>query len=124
MGITFNHSILAAQDRNVSAQFFAELFGLAEPTHWGPFATVRLEDSVHLHFAEPPVESIQVQHYAFLVDDERFDEIYGRILERSLEHWADPQREKPGQINTLNGGRGVYFLDPAGHGLEILTRPE
>jgi extradiol dioxygenase family protein len=57
------------------------------------------------------------------VDDERFDSIYGRIQERGIDHWADPRMSLPGQINTNHGGRGVYFFDPAGHGLEIITCP-
>ena len=43
--------------------------------------------------------------------------------ERKLDYWGDPARQKPGEIYTWNGGRGVYFLDPSGHFLEIHTRP-
>jgi hypothetical protein len=67
--------------------------------------------------------TIVSQHYAFLVSEAEFDAIFGRIKARSLEHWGDPAREKPGEIYTWNGGRGVYFLDPDGHFLEIHTRP-
>ena len=123
MSITFNHTIIAARDRQVSASFFTHLFGLPEPTVWGPFVSVMLDEGVFLQFAEPGIDDIQMQHYAFLVDDHSFDEIYGRILQGGIEHWADPQATLPGRINTNHGGRGVYFHDPAGHGLEILTRP-
>ncbi len=122
MGITFNHAIIAAQDRQLSAAFFAHLFGLPEPTTWGPFVSVALGEGVHLQFAEARGD-IQPQHYAFLVDDATFDAIYGRMLGGGLPHWADPQMKLPGQFNTNHGGRGVYFLDPSGHGLEIITRP-
>jgi catechol 2,3-dioxygenase-like lactoylglutathione lyase family enzyme len=123
MGIAFNHSILAARDRLESAEFLAGLLGLAEPTTWGPFAIVTFDDGTFIQFAEPAVDEIQMQHYAFLVDDDAFDAIYQRILDRGLEHWADPRRAQPGRFNTNHGGRGVYFMDPAGHGLEVLTRP-
>ena len=63
------------------------------------------------------------QHYAFLVSEPEFDGIHERILERGLDHWADPGRTRPGEINRNDGGRGVYFLDPDGHVLEALTRP-
>ncbi|WP_420597382.1 VOC family protein [Deinococcus sp.] len=122
MSITFNHAIIAAHDRQASASFFAHLFGLPEPTSWGPFASVMLGEGTHLQFAGVSGE-IQPQHYAFLVDDATFDAIYGRILGGGLAHWADPQMKLPGQINHNHGGRGVYFLDPAGHGLEIITQP-
>ncbi len=124
MTIAFNHTIIAARNRDESAAFFTSLFGLPEPTLWGPFAIVTLDHGVYVQFAEPDVGEIQMQHYAFLVDDPSFDAIYGRLRDGGIDHWADPQLALPGQINTNHGGRGVYFLDPAGHGMEILTRPD
>jgi catechol 2,3-dioxygenase-like lactoylglutathione lyase family enzyme len=122
MTVTFNHTIIAATNRHESAMFYRELFELPEAPSWGVFTNVQLHDGVLLQFAEPPVE-IQMQHYAFLVDDELFDRAYARIRARGIEHWADPHRRRPGETNTEHGGRGVYFLDPAGHGLEMITRP-
>ncbi|HEY1353869.1 MAG TPA: VOC family protein [Ktedonobacteraceae bacterium] len=121
--ITFNHTILAARDRHVSATFFTHLFGLPEPTAWGPFVSVRLDEDLFLQFAEPGINDIQMQHDAFLVDDRSFDEISARLLQGGIEHWADPQATLPGRIHTHHGGRGVYFRDPVGHGFAILTRP-
>jgi catechol 2,3-dioxygenase-like lactoylglutathione lyase family enzyme len=120
---TFNHTIIAARDRAESARFFREVFELADAPSWGPFTNLVLDGGVLLQFAEPPVEQIQMQHYAFLVDDELFDRAYARLVERGVEHWADPQMRRSGETNTEHGGRGVYFLDPAGHGLEMITRP-
>jgi catechol 2,3-dioxygenase-like lactoylglutathione lyase family enzyme len=121
--VLFNHSILAARDRQESARFLSDILGLAEPTSWGPFTQVELDGGVTIQFAEPPVEAIQMQHYAFLVDDERFDAILARIQERGIPYTADPNPSRPQQINTNHGGRGFYFFDPAGHGFEVLTRP-
>jgi catechol 2,3-dioxygenase-like lactoylglutathione lyase family enzyme len=86
------------------------------------FTNLRLDDGVLLQFAEPPVD-IQMQHYAFLIDDELFDRAYQRLRDRGIEHWADPQMRRPGETNTEHGGRGVYFKDPAGHAIELITRP-
>jgi len=122
MAIAFNHTIIAAKDRNESARFFREIFELPEAPSWGPFTNVQLEGGVLLQFAEPPVD-IQMQHYAFLVDDELFDRAYARLQADGIEHWADPQMKLAGQTNTEHGGRGVYFKDPAGHALEMITRP-
>lgn len=123
MAIAFNHTIIAAHDKHESATFFTEIFGLPEPTLWGPFAIVTLDQGVFVQFAEPGVAEIQMQHYAFLVDDKSFDDIYGRLVAAGIAHSGDPQGTMPDQINTNHGGRGVYFRDPAGHGLEIITRP-
>ena len=124
MTVSFNHTIVAARDKHESARFFTELFGLADPTPFGPFLVVRLDHGASLDYADmPDGEEIYPQHYAFLVSDDEFDAIYARIRTRGLQHWADPRGERPGQINDRDGGRGVYFPDPAGHHLEILTRP-
>ncbi len=123
MTVAFDHCIVFADDARVSATFLATLFGLPEPVAWGPFVSVTLEGGVVIQFAAPGIE-VQPQHYAFRVGEDAFDAIYGRILEHGMEHWADPRREQPGTFNRANGGRGVYFRDPAGHGLEILTRPD
>jgi hypothetical protein len=63
------------------------------------------------------------QHYAFLVTEAEFDEIFARIRERRLPYWADPGRTQRDQINEWDGGRGIYFEDPNGHVLEAITRP-
>ena len=122
MPATFNHTIIAARDREESARFFRELLELREAPSWGVFTNIQLEDGVLLQFAEPSVE-IQMNHYAFLVDDDLFDRAYQRLRDRGIEHWADPQTRRPGETNTEHGGRGVYFKDPAGHGIELITRP-
>jgi catechol 2,3-dioxygenase-like lactoylglutathione lyase family enzyme len=122
MTVTFNHTIIAAKDRNESARFFRELLELREAPSWGVFTNVRLDEGVLLQFAEPPVE-IQMQHYAFLVDDDLFNRAYRRLRDGRVEHWADPQMTRQGETNTEHGGRGVYFKDPAGHAIEIITRP-
>jgi catechol 2,3-dioxygenase-like lactoylglutathione lyase family enzyme len=124
MPIEFNHTIVAAHDKRESAEFFTELFGLPSPVPFGPFLTVTLEHGANLDYADvSDGEEIRPQHYAFLVSENDFDEIYGKIESRGLQHWADPGAHRPGEINTRDGGRGVYFRDPAGHYLEILTRP-
>jgi catechol 2,3-dioxygenase-like lactoylglutathione lyase family enzyme len=123
MSVSFNHTIIVARDRNASARFFRELLELDEAPSWGPFTNIQLHDGTLLQFAEPPVEHIQMQHYALLIDDELFDRAYRRLVERGVEHWADPQMKRPGETNTGHGGRGVYFKDPAGHAIELITRP-
>jgi extradiol dioxygenase family protein len=121
--ITFNHTIVAAKDKKQSATFLTELFDLPSPTLWAHFMIVTIGD-VSLDYADVPEgEDVHPQHYAFLVSEDEFDAIYGRIRERGMQHWADPRGTRPGEINHNDGGRGVYFQDPAGHYLEILTRP-
>ena len=117
--VHFNHTIIPASDKLAAARWFAELFGVGEPVGGSVFAAVELDGGVVMLFAE---NGSVTQHYAFLVGEEEFDAILARIQERGLDHWADPGRAQPG-INTLHGGRGVYFEDPYGNLLEAITRP-
>ena len=121
MAVQLNHTIVAARDRHASAAFLADVLGLAPPTTFGPFAVVELANEVSMDFMDDP--EIHPRHYAFLVSEGEFDEIFGRIRERGLDFWADPFDRQPGEINTHDGGRGVYWYDPNGHKLEIITRP-
>ena len=121
MPVHLNHTIVAARDRHEAANFLAEILGRNPPTTYGPFAVVELDNDVSLDFFDDP--EVHPRHYAFLVSEAEFDEIFGRIQERRLDFWADPFERLPGEINTNDGGRGVYWKDPNGHVLEIITRP-
>ena len=122
MAIRLNHTIVAARDKETSAKFLTEILGLSAPSLLGPFAVVRVSEDTSLDFITAQGE-ITSQHYAFLVDENEFDEIFERIRKRRLTYWADPGRNERDQINTWDGGRGLYFDDPNGHLLEIITRP-
>ena len=122
MAVQLNHTIVAVRDKQESATFLSEILGVGKPVPFGPFLVVEVDNEVSLDFADDH-GPVHPQHYAFLVDEERFDEIFGRIRERGLAYWADPFRRLPGETNTNDGGRGVYWEDPSGHFLEIITRP-
>jgi hypothetical protein len=122
MPIHLNHTIVAAHDKHESATFLAEILGVAPPTPYGPFLVVEVDNGVQLDFSEEPGE-VHPQHYAFLVGEAEFDQIFGRIKKRALPYWADPGQRRANEINTNDGGRGVYWKDPNGHFLEIITRP-
>ncbi len=120
--IKLNHTIVYSRDRNASANFLADILGLDAPTPFGIFMEVRLGNDVTLDFAKADGE-IMTGHYAFLVGEKEFDEIFGRIKERGLEFWADPFNSRAGEINHNDGGRGLYFDNPDKHSLEIMTKP-
>jgi catechol 2,3-dioxygenase-like lactoylglutathione lyase family enzyme len=105
-----------------AATFLAGMLGLPGPKKWGPFQVVTTANGVNVDFMDKEGE-IRTQHYAFLVSEGEFDQIFARMKEQGLTHWADPAQTKAGEINRHDGGRGVYFEDPSGHLLEIITRP-
>ncbi|WP_431954881.1 VOC family protein [Nocardia lijiangensis] len=125
MSIQFNHTIVGCRDNRVSAEFWADILGLEIGKEWGPFIELPMSNGVSFDFAVVPGEApeIQPQHYAFLVSEAEFDAAYAKIQRYRLEHWADPRQLAPGEINHNDGGRGVYFLDPSGHFLELITVP-
>jgi len=123
MGIRFNHTIVHSRDPKQSASFLAEILGLPAPRSFGPFLVVELENGASLDFLAADGMEIQLQHYAFLIDEDDFDAIFARVRERGLPYWADPYKRRPGDINHGDGGRGFYFDDPSDHLLEVLTRP-
>ena len=122
MTVELNHTIVHAADRDASANFMAEVFGLPEPRAFGHFLVVQTANGVSLDHMQDP-GPISPQHYAFLVSEAEFDAIFGRVKARGLSYWADPMKTRPGEINHGDGGRGVDFPDPSGHFLEIITRP-
>ena len=120
MSIELNHTIVGATDKHASARFLADILGRTVGADDGPFTPVRLDNGVTLDY----MQRVQVtpQHYAFLVSDEEFDAGFARIRGAGLAYFADPGFQQPGEINTRWGGRGVYFHDPDGHSMELLTR--
>lgn len=122
MSIRLNHTIVHSRDKRESAAFLSEILGVSKPTPYGPFLVVEVDNEVSLDFIDDDA-AISAQHYAFLVEEAEFDEIFARIRDRGLQFWADPGRSRPGSVNTNDGGRGVYWEDPSGHFLEIITRP-
>ena len=124
MAVQLNHTIVNVRDKHEAATYLTELLGLAPYTTYGPFAVVELSNGVSLDFADDTgIGEIVPRHYAFLVSEAEFDEIFGRIKERGIAYAADPFGSQPGEINTNDGGRGVYWDDPNGHRYEIITRP-
>ncbi|NJR56478.1 MAG: VOC family protein [Acaryochloris sp. CRU_2_0] len=122
MSVQLNHTIVWCRDKQKSATFLVEILGLSNPTSFGAMLVVTLNNFVSLDFYERDGE-ISSQHYAFLVGEEEFDQIFTRIRDRGLQYWADPGKQRAGETYQHNGGCGVYFDDPDGHLLEVMTRP-
>jgi catechol 2,3-dioxygenase-like lactoylglutathione lyase family enzyme len=122
VSVQLNHTIVSCRDQQRSASFLSEILGLPPASRFGRFLVVEADNSVSLDFAETS-EKITAQHYAFLVGEEEFDAAFDRIRALDVPYWADPGRTRPAAINNRDGGRGLYFEDPDGHLLEILTRP-
>lgn len=124
MAVQLNHTIVKAHDRRATADFIAEILGNGEPESFADdhFVIVRLSNDVSLDVMWVE-EEFDAEHYAFLVTEEEFDEIFDRLKRKNVDYFADPLAQEAGEINHLDGGRGVYFSGPTGHTLEVITRP-
>lgn len=121
MAVTLNHTIVHAHDSEATGRFLTELLGLPDPKQLAHFTVIQVgATSLDLIQTDEPISS---RHFAFLVSEEEFDEIFARIKNREMPYWADPFRKGPSHINRWDDGRGLYFDDPNGHLLEIITRP-
>lgn len=120
MAVTFNHTIVASREPAAGAAFLADVLGVAAPTRFGSFHVVALDDGANLDYMA--ADEVHPQHYAFLVGEDEFDAITGRLRALGRPTFADPWHREPGH-NTADGGRGAYFDSPEGHNLEVLTRP-
>ena len=116
-----NHIIIPAKDKDASASFLAGILGVQVQPQWGPFRPVQTSNGVTLDFVDS--KDVRTQHYAFLVDDKEFDAGLARLKKDGIKIYGDPHKEQPGKINHHDGGRGVYFEDPNGHLLEMITTP-
>jgi catechol 2,3-dioxygenase-like lactoylglutathione lyase family enzyme len=120
MTITLNHTIVPARDKEASARWFARIFGLTYSGAAGHFAPVAVNDTLTLDFDNR--EGFESHHYAFHVSEEEFDAIFGRLHAEGIPYGSGPRSLDDMDINHRGGGRGVYFVDPDGHVLELLTR--
>jgi catechol 2,3-dioxygenase-like lactoylglutathione lyase family enzyme len=123
MPVELNHTIVFAHDRQESAEFLAGILGLRIGEPWGPFMPIATSNGVTLDYVSLGDGDVAPQHYAFLLGEDEFDAALARIAQAGVTYWADPAMSQPGQINHNHGGRGLYFMDPAGHGMEIITAP-
>ena len=121
MPIELNHTIVHSRDPQTSADFLAGILGRPTPVRFGPFHAVALDNGVTLDFIRADSQLV-VEHYAFLVGEDEFDQIFDRIRARELPYWADPGHQQPGRINHHDDGRGVYWNDPDGHYLYCTSR--
>jgi len=122
MTITLNHTIVPARDKVAAARFFAEIFGLPVDPKTDHFAPVRVNETLTFLFDEE--ESFESHHYAFHVDDSEFEAIFSRIKKAGITYGSAPWSLDDGKFNDWGGGRGVYFKDPNGHVLELMTVPQ
>ncbi len=118
MPIGLDHTIIPSKDQEAGAKLFAKLFGLQYEGKWGHFSPVKVND---LSMDWDTREEFDSHHYAFLVTDQEFDDILGRVKAEGMAYGSGPRSQDDMQINHLHTGRGFYYRDPDGHSFEVIT---
>jgi catechol 2,3-dioxygenase-like lactoylglutathione lyase family enzyme len=123
MPFHLDHTIVPARDKEGAARFFARIFAVEYKGPWGPFAPVKVNDTLTLDFAEytDGRDKFDSHHYAFITTDDEFDAVLERVRKEGIPYGSGPRSLEDMQINHLHGGRGVYFRDPDGHVIEVIT---
>jgi catechol 2,3-dioxygenase-like lactoylglutathione lyase family enzyme len=120
MAVFLDHTIVPSHDSERAARFFASMFGLQYEGPWGHFAPVKVNDGT-LSLDFDTRESFERHHYAFLVKDEEFDAILGRVKAAGRKFGSGPGSQEDMEINHLHTGRGFYFRCDDGHSWEVIT---
>ena len=122
MPVKLDHTIVTARDKTESATFLADVLGLGAPVATGHFLAITLDNGLTLDFSSVEEGAVRPQHFAFEVSEAEFDAVLSRVKERNVPYWADPRQTRPGEVDQRGNGRAIYFADPSGHWLEVLTR--
>lgn len=118
------HTIMTVTDVDATAALLRDVVGLEARPRWGRFLPLETTNGVLLDLAAAPAgEAVPPQHYAFMVSKPDFDAGVAALRARGCPFWAHHTGAGVGAVNTLWGGRGVYFRDGTGHLLELLTVP-
>lgn len=125
MPIALDHTILEVHDLAESLAFYREIVGLEHKGRDGPFEALLIgRDSALDLYDEWPVRG--ARHLAFSMDRDTFAATFERIRDAGIPFGDGPARttnmKGPGPSAGVHGPTdSVYFEDPNGHILEILT---
>lgn len=122
--VELNHLIILAKEKQKTADFITNLLDLpnAIPAD-GPvpnfFLCVQFGNDVMILIME--TKDHPIGHYAFKVTNEHFEKIVNKLKIEKRDFWADPRMQRPFECYIEEGNKGLYVIDPSGHGLEVLT---
>jgi Predicted dioxygenase of extradiol dioxygenase family len=124
MAVVLDHTIIPVRDQQEAVAFYTAILGVKDGGCVGPFAVVRVNDTLTLDFIE--ADPGPSRHYAFAMDADEFEAAFRRIQAAGIPYGDGPfdasNRRGPGVTAGARGqGKAVYFHDPSGHLLEIKT---
>ena len=124
MTVELDHTIVCSRDRAAAIAFYTSVLGFTHAGSTGRFEVIRVNDHLSLDFIA--AEKCSSRHFAFVMTAEEFDAVFDRIRSSGTAYGDGPGRTDNGRgPGRSTGTRGitysVYFADPDGHLLEIIT---
>ena len=124
MVVFLDHTILEVTDLAESVAFYRDVVGLESRGRSGSFEVMLITPDLGLDLWEKPKPASR--HLAFGMDRAGFEATFDRIRTSGTPYGDGPSRPTsmrgPGRSTGVHGDTdSVYFHDPSGHLLEILT---
>ena len=121
MSIELDHTIIPSRDRHAAAHLLAKILDVPwSPASVGPFCAVYINPGLTLDIDQAGA-AFPTLHYCFRMSDSAFDGVVSRLRDLGLAYRSSPHGPVDMRINTLHGGRIVYWGEPDGHVWEALT---
>ena len=124
MSVFLDHTILEVTDLGESVAFYRDVVGLESRGPSGSFEVMLITPDMALDLREMPEPASR--HLAFGMDRASFVATFDRIRTSGTTYGDGPSTPAnmrgPGRSTGVHGQTySVYFHDPSGHLLEILT---
>lgn len=124
MAVFLDHTILEVIDLTQSVAFYRDVVGLESRGRHGPFEVMLITPDLALDLWERAQPASR--HLAFGMDRATFEATFARIRASGISFGDGPSTPTsmrgPGRSSGVHGKTdSVYFSDPSGHILEILT---
>lgn len=114
-----DHTVVPAKDSKQASAFYADILGLENLGLYDPFYAVAVDDYLKLLFIHK--DKIDTRHYAFMVTEDEYSEIFNRVKAREDIHYGDSPSDRTNEQVYHSGNRtGFYFDDKDGHILEVI----
>jgi hypothetical protein len=119
VSVVLDHLIVPSVEKDTSAAFLGWLLGLGVVEHQGPFAVVRIDDTLTFDFDDR--HGNRPSHYAFSVDVATFEAVCARLADAAVPFGSGLAGGWDRRVDTTPSRRTVYVRGPEGHAYEVFT---
>jgi catechol 2,3-dioxygenase-like lactoylglutathione lyase family enzyme len=131
MNVLLDHTIIPSKDKKRSADFYTRMFNFKDEgeEQGSGLHGIRIDDSLILFFEDskdgsPWAQSIH--HLAFGMNAKDFEQVFEKIKSWGIsygDHYSDPTNMKQPRVapGARGQGKSIYFRDPSGNLLQIIS---